>query len=105
MRRTREAVRNWKPCSVCGHVTPYIHNGKRYCVNNDCQLVALRTPPEQTVDDQMAHALDVGCDYCGARAGLERYDQRRAHLAGFRCVDADACNARELAATKDDEDE
>ncbi len=55
--------------------------------------------------DRMAHALDEGCDYCGARTGLERYEARNSRRIGFRCVDADACNTRELAATKDDEDE
>jgi ribosomal protein S14 len=40
MRRTAEAVKDWKPCSVCGRAAGYVHNGKRYCVRNECQLVA-----------------------------------------------------------------
>ncbi len=54
-----------------------------------------RIPDEEA--DHIARVLDVGCEYCGARTGLERHTAPRSRRVKFRCVDADACNARELA--------
>lgn len=28
------------PCWVCGGRAPYVHEGRYYCVRNDCQCVA-----------------------------------------------------------------
>ena len=56
--------------------------------------------------DQLAWRLDVGCDYCGRRSDLERYETNRLMDNGFRCTDAHACNQRELAQIRgDDEDD
>ncbi|MCR4340922.1 MAG: hypothetical protein NUW01_13665 [Gemmatimonadaceae bacterium] len=55
--------------------------------------------------DRYAQLVDAGCDYCGHRTGLERYESTRILDHGLRCVDAKSCNTRELAATDADEDD
>jgi hypothetical protein len=56
---------------------------------------------EMMTVDELAEKLGVGCDFCGATTGLERYVPRgrRSSSTSFRCVDADACDKRELART------
>lgn len=57
-----------------------------------------------TETDTYAKLIDAGCDYCGHRSGLERYGSPRNLDNGIRCIDAKACNTRELAVQVDDED-
>jgi hypothetical protein len=45
VKRLHEPVREWKPCSVCGHPAPYVHHGRRYCTRNACQVIASNTAP------------------------------------------------------------
>ncbi len=81
-------------CEACEHIT-------------DAEIIDLTNAASRPLDteaDAIARALDVGCEYCGTRTGLERHTAPRSRRVKFRCIDADACNARELAATKSEED-
>ncbi len=53
--------------------------------------------------DALAEYLKVGCDYCGSKALLERYDSPRVMDNGLRCVDGKACSDREIAAMPEEE--
>ena len=55
--------------------------------------------------DRYAELVNAGCDYCGHRTGLERYDATSPLSWGLRCIDAKACDARALAAADEEDDD
>jgi len=46
MKALKDHLCRFRPCCVCGKRAAYVHEGRFYCVANDCQLVAagMRTP-------------------------------------------------------------